>query len=322
MRLQGRQLRAGMAGDDIAALHEDLDRLGYVIPQSERGDQIFGVGTAAAVAQFQRAHGLWDTAVVDPHTAGMLDRAIEEASLPTVSVPVVDGSPAGGRAAPPAADREPARPAPGEEPTLLPVQEPTRAPTEEPTLVPAVGANGGHRPGRTATPAEPGRSTEPERTPPFQVAVCGPADCTDAERGYAYRVGQLLARDGAVVLCGGGAGVMAAVAAGTRSNGGLVLGILPGTDRDGASADLSAAVLTDLGEARNAVIVASADAVIVIGGSWGTLSELALAKRRGGIPVVSLGGWRVVDADGAPVPGIDHVDTPEAAVARALAARR
>ena len=154
---------------------------------------------------------------------------------------------------------------------------------------------------------------------PFQVAVCGPAECTDREGDAAYRVGRLLAERGAVVLCGGGTGVMAAVAAGARSRGGLVVGIRPGATRDGASTDLSAVVVTNIGEARNAVIVQSADAVIVVGGSWGTLSELALARRRGGVRVVSLGGWRVVNADGTEVPGVDHVATPDEAVRLACA---
>jgi uncharacterized protein (TIGR00725 family) len=114
---------------------------------------------------------------------------------------------------------------------------------------------------------------------------------------------------------------MAAVAAGAKSAGGLVIGIRPGPDREGASPDLSAVLVTNLGEARNAVIVWSADAVIVVGGSWGTLSEVALAKRRGGVSVISLGGWTVLDADGRAVPGLDVVDTPQAAVARALAER-
>jgi uncharacterized protein (TIGR00725 family) len=82
----------------------------------------------------------------------------------------------------------------------------------------------------------------------------------------------------------------------------------------GAADDLTAVVVTNMGEARNAVVVWSADAMIVVGGSWGTLSELTLAMRRGGVPVVSLGGWRVVDVDGAEVPGVTHVSTPEEAV--------
>src|SRR5207248_801957 len=118
---------------------------------------------------------------------------------------------------------------------------------------------------------------------------------------------------------GGGTGVMAAVAAGARSAGGLVIGIRPGSDRDGASPDLSVTIVTNLGEARNAVIVWSADAVIAIGGSWGTLSEVALAQRRGGVPVVVLDGWRVVAADGTLIEGITYVDSPDAAVTHALA---
>ncbi|MBX6722497.1 MAG: TIGR00725 family protein [Dactylosporangium sp.] len=152
----------------------------------------------------------------------------------------------------------------------------------------------------------------------FQVAVCGPRYCTDADRQNAYRVGQILAERGAVVICGGGVGVMAAVAAGARSKGGLVVGIRPTDTRDGASPDLSVTIVTNMGEARNAIIVWSADAVIVIGGSWGTLSELALAKRRGGVPVISLGGWQILDSTGQPVPGVETADSPEAAVELAL----
>ncbi len=150
--------------------------------------------------------------------------------------------------------------------------------------------------------------------PPIQVAVCGPADCTEAERRAAYEVGALLAGRGAVVLCGGYTGVMAAVTEGARSAGGLVVGVLSGADRAGAAPGLSAAVVTGMGQARNAILVRSADAVIVIGGSWGTLSELALAMRRGDVPVVQLGGWQVRDARGAPVPGVRRATTPEEAV--------
>ena len=155
---------------------------------------------------------------------------------------------------------------------------------------------------------------------PYQVAVCGPSrDCTDEDKINAYRVGQLLAERGAVALCGGGIGVMAALASGVRSKDGLVVGIRPNNTREGASPDLSVTIVTNMGEARNAIIVWSADAIIVIGGSWGTLSELALAKCRGGIPVISLGGWQLLTKDGQPVPGIEHVDTPEDAVEKALA---
>ncbi|WP_133806019.1 LOG family protein [Kribbella caucasensis] len=156
---------------------------------------------------------------------------------------------------------------------------------------------------------------------PYQVAVCGPRAATEAESVAARRVGELLAEQGAVIVCGGGTGVMAEVAAGGRSRGGLVIGVRPGNTRDGASPDLDAVLVTNMGEARNAVIVWSADAVIVIGGSWGTLSELALAKRRGGVPVISLGGWTILDANGQPVAGIDVADSPEHAVELAMAGR-
>jgi uncharacterized protein (TIGR00725 family) len=153
----------------------------------------------------------------------------------------------------------------------------------------------------------------------FQVAVCGPRQCTDQQAAAARTVGVLLAEAGAVVICGGGTGVMAAVAAGARSAGGTVIGIRPGADTEGASPDLSVTIVTNLGEARNAVIVWSADAVIAVGGSWGTLSEIALARRRGGVPVVVLDGWQVVGQDGKAVDeGIAYVDSPEEAVRQAL----
>lgn len=151
----------------------------------------------------------------------------------------------------------------------------------------------------------------------LQVAVCGPSRCTPTEAAYARRVGELLADRGAVVLCGGGDGVMAAVAAGGRAAGGLVIGVLPGPDRSDAGPHLSAAIVTGMGQARNAILVRSADAVIVIGGSWGTLSEVALAMRRGGVPVVSLGGWQLLDQNGDPVPGPHLADSPEQAVSLA-----
>lgn len=152
--------------------------------------------------------------------------------------------------------------------------------------------------------------------PPIQIAVCGPRDCTDSDAAHARTVGELLARAGVTVLCGGGTGVMAAVAEGACAAGGLVIGVRPDTDRDGSCAGLSAVLYTGMGEARNAIIVDSADVVIVIGGSWGTLSELALAHRRG-VPVITLGGWRILDADGNPLPA-HLVSNPEAAVEQAL----
>ncbi|MGW6728794.1 SLOG cluster 4 domain-containing protein [Nocardia sp. NPDC055029] len=155
--------------------------------------------------------------------------------------------------------------------------------------------------------------------PALQVAVCGPRDCTPEDAQRATKIGQLLAEAGAIVLCGGGTGVMAAVAVGASSAGGLVIGIRPDTDRTKVCAGLTATVFTNLGEARNAVIVESADVVIVVGGSWGTLSELALANRRGNVPVVSIGGYRITDDAGTPVLESVRVGSPDEAVSTALA---
>ena len=116
-----------------------------------------------------------------------------------------------------------------------------------------------------------------------------------------------------MVICGGYTGVMAAVTEGVRASGGMVVGVLSGAERSQAHPGLSAAIATGMGQARNAAIVGSADAVIVVGGSWGTLSELAHAMR-GGVPVVQLGGWRLSDARGRPVPGPVDAASPEEAL--------
>jgi uncharacterized protein (TIGR00725 family) len=148
-----------------------------------------------------------------------------------------------------------------------------------------------------------------------QIAVCGPAEASEQEREQAREVGRLLAQRGATVICGGYGGVMAAVAAGAREAGGTVVGVLSRADREEANPDLTVAVVTGMGQARNVVIVNSADAVIAVGGSWGTLSEVALALRRGAVPVVCLGGWQITGADGRPAPGGPvSVGTPREAV--------
>lgn len=107
----------------------------------------------------------------------------------------------------------------------------------------------------------------------------------------------MLAEAGAVVLCGGLGGVMEAAAEGASGAGGTVVGILPGADRAAGNPHLTIGIATGLGEARNAVLTTAADAVIAIGRGWGTLSEVALARRRGR-PVVALAGWEL---EGVPV---------------------
>ena len=148
----------------------------------------------------------------------------------------------------------------------------------------------------------------------IQVSVCGPSDAAGDDVANAREIGRRLAERGAAVICGGYSGVMAAVSEGAASAGGLVVGILSGRDRTGADENLTLAIPTGLSDARNAVIALAGDAVIVVGGSWGTLSELALAMREGKT-VVQLGGWHLTDKDGCPIDGIIYVRTPEEAIA-------
>jgi uncharacterized protein (TIGR00725 family) len=134
------------------------------------------------------------------------------------------------------------------------------------------------------------------------IAVIGPAsDVTDELSDLARTVGGLLAQRGIVVVTGGLGGVMAAAAHGVHNEGGVVIGLLPGTDRTAGNEFLTVAIPTGLGEARNALVVGAAEAVIVIGGSWGTLSEIALARRTDK-PVVTIRGWGVSDETGRPLP--------------------
>ena len=110
-------------------------------------------------------------------------------------------------------------------------------------------------------------------------------------------------------MCGGLGGVMEAACRGAKDAGGTTVGILPGTDRAAANPFVEVAVATGLGEARNALVVRAADAVIAIGGGYGTLSEIALALKAGK-RVVGLGTWAVE--------GVEVADSPAAAVEAVL----
>ncbi len=132
--------------------------------------------------------------------------------------------------------------------------------------------------------------------------------------------GGAIAEAGAWLVCGGGGGVMEAASWGAREAGGRTIGILPGEDLGAANPWIEVAIATGLGEARNLLVVRNADAVIAVGGEWGTLSEIALARKIGR-PVVLLGSWSLTDPQGHPAE-LPAVDSAEEAVRQALAATR
>lgn len=122
-----------------------------------------------------------------------------------------------------------------------------------------------------------------------------------------------------VVVCGGGPGVMAGVARGVRSRGGICIGVLPGEDPDAANDDITIALPTGLGEQRNAVIAHCCRAMIAVGGGYGTLSEIGFALRLGK-PVAGLHTWGVRGAgDDAPDAALHVVESPAEAVDWVLA---
>jgi uncharacterized protein (TIGR00725 family) len=138
------------------------------------------------------------------------------------------------------------------------------------------------------------------------VAVVGAGEATDEERRRARAVGRALAERGAVVVCGGLGGVMEAACQGAKEGGGRTVGILPGPDRGAANRWVDVALATGLGEARNALVVRAVDALVAVGGEYGTLSEIALAVK-GGTPVVGLGTWDLdaVQDAGSPAEAVE-----------------
>jgi uncharacterized protein (TIGR00725 family) len=154
----------------------------------------------------------------------------------------------------------------------------------------------------------------------IQISVIGPGTpegdpeiLSDAEA-----VGRGIAEAGAVLVCGGLTGVMEAASKGAFEASGTVLGILPALSRADANPYVTYAVATGIGEARNLAVVASGAAVIAVGGEWGTLSEIAYARKIGR-PVVAIQSWGLRNRAGTDL-GIVEVETAEQAVSTALAA--
>lgn len=149
------------------------------------------------------------------------------------------------------------------------------------------------------------------------ISVIGESAATPKIYKIAEEVGKLIARAGAVLVCGGLRGVMEAAAKGAKSEGGLTVGILPGSRRDEANPHIDIPIVTGLGYARNKLVVKSGQAVIALGGRYGTLSEIAFALGYG-TPVVGLKTWELIRGDGKVDKGIIYVRTPDEAVQTAL----
>jgi uncharacterized protein (TIGR00725 family) len=144
------------------------------------------------------------------------------------------------------------------------------------------------------------------------VSVIGAADSTAEQDADAEEIGRLLAEHRIILACGGRSGVMKAACRGARNAGGLTIGILPGTDRDGGNPHLSIALPTGLGHARNVLVVLAGQVVIAIGGGYGTLSEIATALKMGK-KVIGLHTWHAEDCQGE-LAGIHAVESPEEAI--------
>jgi uncharacterized protein (TIGR00725 family) len=124
------------------------------------------------------------------------------------------------------------------------------------------------------------------------IGVIGGAKCSRGVRKLAEQVGRGIARTEAILVCGGKGGVMAAACRGAKAAGGLTVGILPGRDRSGANKYVDVAIATGINEARNLAIIRTADALIAVGGSYGTLSEIGFALKAGK-KVVGLKSWEI-----------------------------
>jgi uncharacterized protein (TIGR00725 family) len=148
------------------------------------------------------------------------------------------------------------------------------------------------------------------------LGIIGESDCAPDLYHIAEEVGSLVARRGAAVVCGGLGGVMEAACLGATREGGIAIGILPGNSRGEANRFVTIALPTGMGEARNVLVVRAADAVIAVGGKYGTLSEIAIALKLGK-PIVGLRTWDL-SREGERVDAFPICHTAAEAVAKAF----
>lgn len=146
------------------------------------------------------------------------------------------------------------------------------------------------------------------------IAVIGESEASDETIKLAHEVGTLIAEREGILICGGFGGVMKAAAEGAQKAGGLTIGVLPNYEKDSANEFIDIAITSGMGHARNVIITSSADGVIAIGGRYGTLSEIAFARKLGK-PVMTLSSFEI-HKDGKLQGDILSADTPRHAVSR------
>ncbi len=151
---------------------------------------------------------------------------------------------------------------------------------------------------------------------PVIIAVIGAKNPLKRESVIAEEVGRLIAENDCVLICGGLTGVMEAACKGAVSAGGLTIGVLPGGEAAAANPYVIIPVVTNIGYARNVIVVRSAKAVIAIGGGYGTLTEIAYALDAG-VPVIGIGTWSL-SRRGKPETSIISTRTAKSAVQKAL----
>jgi hypothetical protein len=147
------------------------------------------------------------------------------------------------------------------------------------------------------------------------IAVIGAGECAPEVARLAEEVGRRLAEEGAILICGGLGGVMEAACRGAKSVGGTTVGVLSGTNPGDANPYVDIPIATGMGQARNVIVVASAQAAIAVGGGYGTLSEIGHARKLG-TPVVGLDTWNLKKEG---YTGIIEAKSPAEAVERAIA---
>ena len=178
------------------------------------------------------------------------------------------------------------------------------------------------------------RQSEERPDRPAYVAVIGPGDPSDPSKpseiaegdlDAAEEVGQLLAAHGAILICGGLGGVMEAACTGARGHvpPGITVGFLPGNQHDKGNDHLSIEIPTGLGELRNSLVVGAAEAVIAVGGSWGTINEIGLAMKLGK-PIFQIGGWTIEPTSTTAIlhPAADASDAVQSALSAIQELRR